>query len=190
MRSEDIAWFAGLFEGEGCFSYDKKFQALRLYLGSTDLDILERIQQVLGVGSISKQKEKPNRKTFWMWYISKRKDVDFVCELIRPWLGVRRTARLNEIIELRAEPKATSKNSPFCLKGHERTWLGDRWVCKPCRAEAQIRYMDDPERREKAKQYSKEYYKDHQEEAKQYAKEYYNDHSNLSVDLSWLPSKK
>jgi|SRR5688572_15077254 len=141
MRSEEIAWAAGLFEGEGCFSYDKTYGSCRMIVGSTDLDVLDKFKNIMGIGSITKDKEKPNRKPAWRWQTTNREEFDYGSDLLRPWLGVRRTARLNEIISLRQEVKRGSET--VCRYGHDKALLDTgRWVCHPCRAESQKRYVN------------------------------------------------
>ncbi len=103
--SEDIAWFAGLFEGEGCLGYypDKRkgyTGTLRLYIESTDKDIIDRIEKMWG-GKVweSNYPSKPaHYKPSWRWGLSRRKEVRAIIAAIYPYLGERRRAKCDEVL--------------------------------------------------------------------------------------------
>ena len=48
MTDTQIAWVSGLFEGEGCIHIRKKQRGLILSLCSTDIDIVQRLQELVG----------------------------------------------------------------------------------------------------------------------------------------------
>jgi hypothetical protein len=95
----EIAWAAGLFEGEGCF-YSGETD-LRAQMGLSDLDVLNRFDEIVGVGVIYgpyqyQYKDGFKRKRRWVW-MATADDARVVFELLRPWLGKRRLARGREI---------------------------------------------------------------------------------------------
>jgi hypothetical protein len=52
---EQVAWAAGLFEGEGCWNaYRRESGKIQMQarLGMTDRDVVERFAQIVGYGSI------------------------------------------------------------------------------------------------------------------------------------------
>jgi hypothetical protein len=49
-REEEIAWAAGLFEGEGTFTWDYGRAQLRVKM--TDLDVLEKLLDIWSVGKV------------------------------------------------------------------------------------------------------------------------------------------
>jgi hypothetical protein len=49
-RDEEIAWAAGLFEGEGTFTWDYGRAQLRVKM--TDLDVLEKLLDIWSVGKV------------------------------------------------------------------------------------------------------------------------------------------
>jgi hypothetical protein len=97
-RREEIAWAAGLFEGEGCITQSSGQSVLRL--NSTDLDVLERFHAAVGRGEIyGPYENRPSRfrrKPFWVWVCPRSDAVDVIAEL-GPWLGSRRLARAREL---------------------------------------------------------------------------------------------
>lgn len=111
MSKTDIAWAAGLFEGEGYISftrnkykgkyYPQKFPKIGLEM--TDYDVLQKFQSIVG-GKITKQrrrkKEYDGAKRTWIWYCGLRKDVIRILKWFQPYLGKR---RLSTIVKLFGE---------------------------------------------------------------------------------------
>jgi hypothetical protein len=94
-----IAWAAGLFEGEGTIVDSTGSVQLRIKM--TDLDVLEKLLDVSGVGEIYEPYESGSRdghlrKPHWIW-ICAEPFVRKVCEAMPPWLGQRRIARAREM---------------------------------------------------------------------------------------------
>lgn len=94
----DIAWFAGLFEGEGTCGIGKDFALLQVAM--TDYDIMERINQmyptVRGLRPIRKTQE--HHRPAWIWGRYSREGIREVLNEILPYLGKRRTARAHEVL--------------------------------------------------------------------------------------------
>lgn len=102
LTPENLAWCAGLYEGEGCVVYPDSHKAsFDLRISSTDLDVLESMVDRCGLGSISGP-HPPNgfgKKPFYTWSARGRAAIALAL-LMRPWLGSRRVARLEEKIAL------------------------------------------------------------------------------------------
>jgi hypothetical protein len=91
----EIAWAAGLFEGEGTIVIDAR--RVRLTVRMTDEDVLTHFRDVVG-GHVygPYQYQQPDghvRKPFWVWH-SDGQDAAAVARLLEPWLGKRRRARI------------------------------------------------------------------------------------------------
>lgn len=103
MTELDIAWFAGLYEGEGCLGYyvDKRgYSSVRLYIESTDEDVIARLYTMWG-GRVweSNYPSKPSHyKSSWRWGISNRADVRRIIKEIYPYLGQRRREKCDEVL--------------------------------------------------------------------------------------------
>lgn len=52
MNREELAWAAGFFDGEGCFSYSKSGQYVCVSIGQTVREPLERFKLAVGLGVI------------------------------------------------------------------------------------------------------------------------------------------
>ena len=106
MNRENLAWAAGLFEGEGCFtawkSYKRKDGKTRIYLrasmSSTDKDVLEKFVATVGIGKVYNHRDGTvmshpavkTQKPSWQWSVSGKQAVE-VGEMLLPWLGKRRS---------------------------------------------------------------------------------------------------
>lgn len=103
----DIAWAAGLFEGEGCFfatdKYERKTGTVRhchsAQLAMSDLDVVQKFQAIVGVGGIVVvPPKKPHHKTMYRWQIQSRSGLERVADLFMPYLGKRRLEKLGEVL--------------------------------------------------------------------------------------------
>lgn len=98
----DVAWAAGVFEGEGCITISgvtgPRPQA-RLKMNMTDEDVVRRFHLIVGIGTVREDRrfEKRGWKRQWEWYIGSRAGVLTVLDLFGPHLGARRSARAEQI---------------------------------------------------------------------------------------------
>lgn len=95
-NSFDIAWCAGLFEGEGCiYRCNKTDIRLQIYL--TDHDVLARHASIAG-GKVTGPYDKPTgRKPQWSWTEARQSQVRDLLSAWWPYLGSRRRARAIEL---------------------------------------------------------------------------------------------
>lgn len=97
-REEDVAWAAGLFEGEGCFYSIREVYPVA-QLNMTDEETVNKFQSVIGLGSVNiMTPPKVTHKVQYRWTVCNRKDFRTVFELLSPWLGMRRMTRGNEVL--------------------------------------------------------------------------------------------
>lgn len=102
----EVAWAAGLFEGEGCFTRSttprpdgKPRYQLSAILSLTDHDVLLRFHAIVGVGRVyDKRVEKSHHKQQWRWVTGSVADFIAVLTILRPWLSERRIARAEELL--------------------------------------------------------------------------------------------
>jgi len=103
------AWAAGFFEGEGCITAASGAHSKRgniaLSVSNSDLSMLERFRDVVGVGAIYEQRAKttPGRRQMWAWNLWNQREVDQVCDRLWTFLSERRRTRIVELRYLRAE---------------------------------------------------------------------------------------
>lgn len=107
----EIAWAAGLFEGEGCFTgttrrhwiLNKAFEAeyfqVQMSLSMTDEDIVRRFHSIVDCGGVIVRNFEGNLKRQWMWQGQAVADVERLYLQFKPWLGVRRLDRIEELFQ-------------------------------------------------------------------------------------------
>lgn len=92
ISKEEIAWLAGLLEGEACFGYqnpkEKRWPEVRIEM--TDKDIIERAQSLTGGTMRMAKKYKPHHKQSWVLDIRRVELVKPVLKSIRPFMSLRR----------------------------------------------------------------------------------------------------
>lgn len=145
----DVAWIAGLFEGEGHIGL--RASSPRVELVSTDLDVISRFHSVVGLGRLKGPYQRKGGEGKWKpitrWSCGGRDAVNFL-QLIRPWLGERRGQRADEAIEAwTTMRKQTRASDTHCVHGHEltedntfATYGGKGRGCRTCRKAATARY--------------------------------------------------
>lgn len=104
MNACDIAWAAGLFEGEGSITCrkgsDGEIIQMVMSLTMVDEDVVERFCEVVGCGTVAQYFYGPNKdKIKYQWYTGKSDTVVRLFSELQPYLGKRRTNRGLEIIQ-------------------------------------------------------------------------------------------
>lgn len=125
----EIAWAAGLFEGEGSItiqrSGDRGRLRVRFTLAMTDEDVVRRFQCILGCGSVYGPKMKKGAtKPQWTYYVGRPEQIQRIAGLFRPYLGERRLAKLDECLSAySAQPPRGNwqREKTHCPRGHEYT---------------------------------------------------------------------
>jgi hypothetical protein len=103
MTSEQVAWVAGILEGEGSFVSGK---AAGITVTMTDLDIIRRLQQVTGVGRIHPTTRRKNHhKDAWIWAVRRRIHIRQIVNAVLPWLGERRSAAARNLLDRIADAR-------------------------------------------------------------------------------------
>lgn len=116
-RDVEIAWAAGLFEGEG--SFRKAKTSVVATVTSTDFDVLEKFAEIVGVGRLwGPRQREAHLKPIWDW-IASGDDAIAVVEAFAPHLGRRRTEQVRAVMEWRQRriDEATAERTcPTCGK--------------------------------------------------------------------------
>lgn len=104
-RDLELAWAAGYFEGEGCFSLAKRKDRptgrpqAAACVRNTDEDTLRRFHAAVGCGSVSAHPPQvKGNKPFWQWSVRGHSCASRVIILLYPWLGNRRRAKAEELL--------------------------------------------------------------------------------------------
>jgi len=99
--AEEIAWAAGLFEGEG--SITQSGGHVRLSLTMTDEEPIRRFVKIVRRGAVygpyayERWADGHERKPFWTWVCYDRAEARVTIEHLAPWLSTRRLARAHEL---------------------------------------------------------------------------------------------
>lgn len=142
--SAELAWVAGIFEGEGSIintSAGGRMQR-RLVIQMTDKDVLDRVADIVG-GSVFGPTLREGYKPIWVWRVSRWCDIERVLLAMLPWLCERRRAAA---VALLANPAGPVGSPPklYCKRGHPRVGPdADIYIhpktgtahCRPCRLE-------------------------------------------------------
>ena len=118
---EDLAWAAGVIEGEGSiFRYKNADACWGLSVGMTDKDIIERLHSLFGLGKIRGPYVVSRQKPLWTWRVLRRREVYAILAAIWCWLGLRRREKARAaLIEL---PPAYGRRSyPPRIRGRWAT---------------------------------------------------------------------
>lgn len=103
----EIAWLAGLLEGEGSFMMcnnrggGKTYRYPKIVVGMTDRDIIERVAAIFGTSVYNlpdytyPQYQKP-RKPAYRAAVQGTKAAELM-KALYPWLGARRRAKVDEV---------------------------------------------------------------------------------------------
>lgn len=89
MNLTDLAWAAGLFEGEGTAG------RRCVQVGMTDLEPVEKLLGVLGVGRIYfRRTQNPKWADVWTWQTTTFEEHQAVAAMLWPWLCSRRRGQI------------------------------------------------------------------------------------------------
>lgn len=168
--SAELAWAAGLFEGEGSF-IDRMIRdgwSVQAVITMSDRDVLERFCTIIGRGFVEVL-NRPNApahyRQMYRWRVQDTEGVQCVIKLLLPWLGTRRRAKALEVDAIACTIKpgyvARMDKRTHCLKGHPLT--GDNVLYNTRRK--------DGHRTRRCRECRREYHRD-----------YYHSHKGVSED--------
>jgi hypothetical protein len=101
------AWIAGILEGEGCFliswkknKHGRAYPTYRIACHMCDGDVVEKLFEWAGVGTFGGPYKLKNirHKPYYRWTLNRRADVTSLLLRIRPYMGIRRGRRIDEIL--------------------------------------------------------------------------------------------
>jgi len=123
MGRSDLAWAAGLFDGEGTVRCKGRYRIVALSM--TDESCVRRFAEAVGAGTVSGPDIRPNRKPMWLWWACSANAV-VVADVLLPYVDERNRQRLAELIDrYRADKSGVCE---YCGKQFERAHR-DRRFC-------------------------------------------------------------
>lgn len=107
----DIAWAAGLFEGEGSIVPHRR----RLSLEMTDEDVVRRFVAIVGHGAVRRvirqnRVNRENHHIVYTWESGKWSATERIALALLPYLGTRRRAKMYELLGNPAAPIGRTPN--------------------------------------------------------------------------------
>jgi hypothetical protein len=100
MSAAELAWVAGIFEGEGHVHAERGHaERIRVGVASSDRDVLDRIVAFTGVGKVyGPYVERKGHKPMYRYWCSHPVNAVALLRALLPWLCVRRTERITELL--------------------------------------------------------------------------------------------
>ena len=101
MNNEEIAWLAGILEGEACFDFNDIYRKRnpRIRLEMKDEDIITRVQALIGGKIYVRKGKRINHNTTYRLVLCQRYYLEPVLKAIYPWLGERRKKIVKDLID-------------------------------------------------------------------------------------------
>lgn len=123
---EQIAWAAGLFEGEGCFHAStrktgKRVVAMRLSM--TDRDVVDRFASIMPYGTVRTPRRmsgegREHHKPIHEWNSQTAVHVVEMVNMLLPYLGARRRAKALDVSAVCQEMQPHFRDRTHCPQGH------------------------------------------------------------------------
>ena len=108
LTETEIAWIAGILEGEGYFGIDNRSKdryevsksppAPFIKISMVDEDIIQRLSKLLDKSYFSPSRKTVKDKQVYTLHIGEKEKVLFILQKILPYMGVRRGERITECI--------------------------------------------------------------------------------------------
>lgn len=134
MDATDWAWAAGIIEGEGCIVSRRRGNAASLIVKMADLDVIERLGEILGCGRLTHiPSTNPRHRDLWRWEVARTADVIQVLRRIRPMMGERRGARIDEVLPQLETPLVLVDAGWSCKESPSARNYGLGCRCDGCR---------------------------------------------------------
>jgi len=124
MRDTDIAYIAGLFDGEGSIEFTKRKEKKRngtydcrrisMEISMTDKSVLIWVHEVLGVGTLTKKPRKGLRKNGTKYLMQYRwrctfRDAYYVCRILWPYAHTK-LPKIQQVIDHYGQEKVMNGN--------------------------------------------------------------------------------
>jgi hypothetical protein len=95
---EQVAWMAGLIEGEGSFTtHGRRLFGMTVAVGMTDEDVVRKLHSTVGFGHVG-VRHREGRQPLWLWRTGSTPQAYAVMMALYPFLGERRRARIEELV--------------------------------------------------------------------------------------------
>lgn len=122
MDDAELAYAAGLFDGEGSISLvrqnNNRSHSPQVSVASNDCEVLGWLQKRFGGSIVTKQPRKPTHSVSYDWRLTDRRALTFL-QLIRPYLVIERKIRRIDLL-LNDYVACTPRNGRYTEEMTER----------------------------------------------------------------------
>lgn len=150
---EELAWAAGFFDGEGCFSNFRRpnVMSVQATIAQTNVEPLERFRAAVGgVGRLNGPYIRGKNKPVYYYAVSGWKNTQAVAALLWAFLSSPKRLKYQQIIKVQKVeyiPNGTwRKKQTHCKRGHEFSKENTYWYknntrgCRACHRHNQLLY--------------------------------------------------
>ena len=103
LTRDNVLWFAGLFEGDGCLSNyytsDRNASKWQMMLNMTDHDVVQKIHRLFGGKLYFRESKNPKHKDKSYWQTGDTRVIYALCAAMIPFMGARRKAKMFDFIK-------------------------------------------------------------------------------------------
>lgn len=128
MTEIELAWLAGILEGEGSFMLEnnnsggKTYQYACITVCMTDKDVIDRVAILFGVSTYSIPNTKFGKKPAFRATLKSHKAV-VLMEKLLPFMGDRRSAKIIEVVNaFKAIEPTEIRRARSCSKAQKQRW--------------------------------------------------------------------
>lgn len=135
MKATDVAWLAGLLEGEGYFAPPTRgMWSPQIRILMTDRDVIERVAEFLGGANIRIRRARGRRREAYGVMLHGRQAIG-VMFTVYPFMGARRQERIREAVAEWKRRPFSAKDKQACKCGAllVRPATGGARYCRVCK---------------------------------------------------------
>lgn len=116
LAVRDLAWFAGIMEGEGYFGV-RKHSGLTLEVTMTDKDVIDRVASLFPFGTRN-ERTLPSGKIAYWWGVTKQSAVAGLMMTLLPLMGNRRRQKIIDCLQHWKATPLPKAMWTHCKHGH------------------------------------------------------------------------
>lgn len=103
-KATDLAWAAGFFDGEGCFSthlQKNRGKSFRITIVQVDREVLDKFHQIVQVGNVTGPYSPPSHRgqPYYLYRVQGRAVID-AAKVMWPYLGTLKRSQFRKAVAL------------------------------------------------------------------------------------------